>query len=284
MSVLSLRLTWLIGIVASAPAVVPARLNFKRAAAAVGEDADVRALLLDPRLVRVLRQHFVSSFTSGSVASFLPGAEVRPALPLLRNPLPRLSVGLRACPAQLFPGSMALAVVPPAALEQLTTLLADVVPRQWLLRYRSTRDGATAGDFHRLCDGQGPTTVIIRDTDNNVFGGYTAVDWGSRDGIHSDAGALLFTATNPHSDPPALFPCTGNRHSVYCYADCGPCFGDLWVTSQSRLAAAAFDGDSRSHVGCANRAYHNTSRHHMHAVLTGDAHFTPAEVEAWTLV
>ena len=285
MADLSLRLSWLSGVVHSAPTVAPAvRASPKRSAAAVGDDTAIRALLLDRRLGRVLRSWFVSSFISGSVALFLPGAEVRLSLAAAAFACCHLLICcLCACLVQLFPGSTASAAVQPAALEQFTSLLAAVVPRQWQLRYRSTRDGATAGDFHRLCDGQGSTSVIIRDTDGNVFGGCTAVDWGSPDGIHSDASALLFTATNPHSDPPALFPSTGNRHSVYCFADCGPCFGDVWVTSESRLGAAAFSGDSRSHVGCATSAYLNTSRRHMHAVLTGDAHFTPAEVEVWTL-
>ena len=47
------------------------------------------------------------------------------------------------------------------------------------LLYRGSRDGFKASDFHRLCDNKGETLVIIKSTDNYIFGGYTSINWES---------------------------------------------------------------------------------------------------------
>ncbi len=49
---------------------------------------------------------------------------------------------------------------------------------QGVLLYRKSIHGASSAVFHERCDGQGPTIVLIRNTQNNVvFGGYGNGDW-----------------------------------------------------------------------------------------------------------
>ena len=148
------------------------------------KDGDgIASLLLDRRLV-LARDRHVTSFISGTAALFLLGPMV-------------------------FPDSTVLDIVPSETLDRFTFLISKALPavRRFKLLFRSSRDGATAAAFHRLCDRQGPTLTLIRDTDGNVFGGYAAVEWSS--GVawtnFRDPAAFLFTVVNPHADPPVLF-------------------------------------------------------------------------------
>jgi hypothetical protein len=43
------------------------------------------------------------------------------------------------------------------------------------LKYRGSRDGWKAGDFHRLSDGLGPTVILMKIKDNEqCVGGFTS--------------------------------------------------------------------------------------------------------------
>ena len=45
--------------------------------------------------------------------------------------------------------------------------------------YRGSTHGWTAEDFHRHCDGKGPTLVLVRSTKKVSCGGFTSVEWSS---------------------------------------------------------------------------------------------------------
>jgi len=45
------------------------------------------------------------------------------------------------------------------------------------LLYRGSQHGWTAADFHRLCDDQGPTLVLLKNTAGKRFGGFTTENW-----------------------------------------------------------------------------------------------------------
>ena len=44
------------------------------------------------------------------------------------------------------------------------------------LLYRASTDGKKCKDFHRCCDNNGPTLVLIK-SGENIFGGYTSKSW-----------------------------------------------------------------------------------------------------------
>lgn len=46
------------------------------------------------------------------------------------------------------------------------------------LLYRASTDGKTHAAFHRCCDNEGPTLVLIK-SEENIFGGYTSKSWES---------------------------------------------------------------------------------------------------------
>jgi hypothetical protein len=62
------------------------------------------------------------------------------------------------------------------------------------LLYRGSRDGFGAEDFHRKCNNQGPTLLLVRSAErgNHVFGAFTNVPWTSSSMNFSDKGAFLF--------------------------------------------------------------------------------------------
>ena len=48
---------------------------------------------------------------------------------------------------------------------------------QWILCWRASLHGWAAATFHSLCDNKGATVTIVKDTNNNIFGGYTSIPW-----------------------------------------------------------------------------------------------------------
>ena len=45
------------------------------------------------------------------------------------------------------------------------------------LLYRASEHGFTAESFHKHCDNIQPTLVLIQDTNDYIFGGYTVAPW-----------------------------------------------------------------------------------------------------------
>jgi hypothetical protein len=43
--------------------------------------------------------------------------------------------------------------------------------------WRGNRDSFGAAEFHLRCDGRANTLTVISDIDENVFGGFTPVEW-----------------------------------------------------------------------------------------------------------
>ena len=68
----------------------------------------------------------------------------------------------------------------------------DDILREWLgndyamkLIYRASEHGYTAKSFYEYCDDKGPTLIIIKSSEEWIFGGYTTQSW-SGDGIDND--------------------------------------------------------------------------------------------------
>ena len=106
------------------------------------------------------------------------------------------------------------------------------------LLYRGSRDGFKASDFHRLCDNKGETLVIIKSTDNYIFGGYTSINWestkwngqcGEKNNARREGHGLefIFTLKNPHNIPPSKYNIQKKwlDHSICCDINLGPIFG-----------------------------------------------------------
>ncbi|KAJ5068565.1 btb/poz domain-containing protein [Anaeramoeba ignava] len=97
------------------------------------------------------------------------------------------------------------------------------------LGFSATKDGFSSQKWHEKSDNKGKTLVIIKTTQNYIFGGFTKVGFISKNDYVAipDPDAFIFTITNPQNDPPQKFPIRSNEvHNGIGYeSENGPCFG-----------------------------------------------------------
>jgi hypothetical protein len=164
-------------------------------------------------------------------------------------------------------------------------LFEEFPAKRFNLLWRGSRDGFTAEEFHRRCDGRANTLTLILDIDGNVFGGFTPVKWESSDPgdrfghFRSDENlqSFLFTLGNPHSVPPQKFALKAEKKhdAIFCRSDGGPDFGgcDICVKDNcnaNRNSCARF-GTRQS-----NSAYANDTT--IKDFFTGAEYFTVKEI------
>ena len=99
------------------------------------------------------------------------------------------------------------------------------------LLYRGTRDGFNASEFHRTCDNQGKTLVLIKNKSGHAFGGFSTTSWRhSASFANKQApGSFLFTLTNIYGIGPTKFPLMDedDRCAICHYNDTyGALFGE----------------------------------------------------------
>ena len=58
-------------------------------------------------------------------------------------------------------------------------LPSELQDGEWRLLFRASRDGFAAKAFHSRCDNKGPTVVIVN-SNQYIFGGFTEVSWTSK--------------------------------------------------------------------------------------------------------
>jgi hypothetical protein len=88
------------------------------------------------------------------------------------------------------------------------------------LLWRGSRDGFKGQEFHRRCDGHANTLSVILDTEGNIFGGFTPVEWNSVNKHKADDSlkSFLFTLKDPHSIPARRFTLKSEeKHQAISY-------------------------------------------------------------------
>eukprot|EP00438_Fugacium_kawagutii_P027272 Skav214365 [mRNA] locus=scaffold86:651312:655028:+ [translate_table: standard] len=99
------------------------------------------------------------------------------------------------------------------------------------LLFRATRDGFFATAFHEMCDEKGPTIVVARKTDGDLFGGYVEVSWDCRSGWRQSKRAFLFSFASggqarKYPIKPPLSP--DRKNGILCESSHGVTFGQPW--------------------------------------------------------
>jgi len=91
-----------------------------------------------------------------------------------------------------------------------------------VLKYKASRDGWKAKDFHRLSDGLGPSISLYKIKNGSCIGGFTSAKWSSTPApaFVNDPSALLFNLGLK-----TFFPCKRQTHALSNMASWGPCFG-----------------------------------------------------------
>jgi hypothetical protein len=81
--------------------------------------------------------------------------------------------------------------------------------KHFRILWRGSRDGFKAQEFHDRCDGYANTLTVILDTNGNIFGGFTPLEWQSPMfgcALPDDSmKTFLFTLKNPHNFPGRIF-------------------------------------------------------------------------------
>jgi hypothetical protein len=102
--------------------------------------------------------------------------------------------------------------------------------KQFTLLWRGSRDGFGAFDFHSRCDGHPNTLTVILETDGNIFGGFTPVEWESSAvgtwKADPSLKSFLFTLQNPHNVPAHRFALKAEMEgqAICCASEGGPDF------------------------------------------------------------
>jgi hypothetical protein len=154
------------------------------------------------------------------------------------------------------------------------------------LLWRGSRDGFTANEFHLRCDGRANTVTLIADTDGNVFGGFTPVEWESAPGTlkcDNSLGSFLFTLRNPHGVPPRKFALKAEwkQYAIKCNPTWCPTFGyydDIAVSDNCNANRNSF---TRIGTRWSNSAYANNTT--FEDFLTGAESFTVKEIEVFEI-
>jgi hypothetical protein len=160
--------------------------------------------------------------------------------------------------------------------------LAEFRGKRFTLLWRGSRDGFLAKDFHSRCDGHANTLTFIEDTEGNIFGGFTPVEWESRCGYKADPSlnSFLFSLRNPHNFSPRKFALKAERtdEAVWCYSSFGPVFGNDLAVSESCNTRA----DSNSCLF--GLSYANDTGLESKTVFTGSGKFTVKEIEVFQIM
>jgi hypothetical protein len=88
-----------------------------------------------------------------------------------------------------------------ANVPDFPALFEDFKKKKFTLLWRGSGDGFDARDFHRRCDGHRDTLTVILDTDGNIFGGFTPLEWELEHwtGYYRVRTTFLFTLRNLHN-------------------------------------------------------------------------------------
>ena len=97
--------------------------------------------------------------------------------------------------------------------------------QKWELKYRGTRDGLKAADFHSRCDGIANTLTVVKATSGNIFGGFAEKAWHSKNRRIADPKAFIFSLVNKEEDPFKVIVSNEGTHAICGSAKFGPIFG-----------------------------------------------------------
>lgn len=107
---------------------------------------------------------------------------------------------------------------------KLITLCDFVMKQKWNLVYRASRDGFEAANFHSKCNDKAHNLVVIKSTQDNVFGGYTDQDWSGNRIFKNDPNSFIFSLINKQNKP-TVIKCNEYEHAIFCDSFYGPIFG-----------------------------------------------------------
>jgi hypothetical protein len=174
-----------------------------------------------------------------------------------------------------------------AIVPDLPKLFEDFKEKQFALLWRGGRDGFGKRDFHSRCDGHPNTLTVILDTDGNIFGGFTPVEWESwvLTGIGMNCykadpslKSFVFTLKNPHNIPARRFGLKAEKRNeaIRCNCEYGPNFWDIGVSDNC-------NGNTNSWTFQFGESYTNDTGLNGETFFTGSRNFQVKEIEIFEI-
>jgi hypothetical protein len=168
---------------------------------------------------------------SPAIPSTSPPAVLLPPPPAVPPHPPMPKPAVPSVPAAAPAGFASLIVA------DFPALFAEFGGKRFTLLWRGSRDGFGARDFHGRCDGHANTLTLIKDTAGNIFGGFTPVEWESREKYPYNTAdpslkSFLFTLKNPHNHEATRLPLNVREKgkAILCVSSSGPHFYDISVS------------------------------------------------------
>jgi hypothetical protein len=168
-------------------------------------------------------------------------------------------------------------------------IFAEFRRESFKILWRGSRDGFKAKEFHRRCDGHVNTLTVILDTNWNIFGGFTPVEWESRvyTGKWGERNncwkaddsqkSFLFTLKNPHNIPARGFALKAEMkdQAILCDSERGPWFYGFGVFDNCNASTKSWTS--------LGTAYTNDTGLDGNIVFTGSALFQVTEIEVFEI-
>ena len=149
------------------------------------------------------------------------------------------------------------------------------------MKYRASKDGFSAQNFHTKCDGVSNTLTIIKTTNGNIFGAFAEKAW--INGKVQDPKAFIISLINKENKPFKAMSSTG-YYALYCESSKGPCFGhdngflDISIASNSNA-----NQSSSSNFGYAFKHQdYPTGSEKARTILAGSHNFQTIDIEVFT--
>jgi hypothetical protein len=167
--------------------------------------------------------------------------------------------------------------------------LCDFPESQGLdLKYRASRDGFSAQNFHTKCDGLSNTLTVIKTTNGNIFGAFAEKAW-TNGFVFLDPKAFIISLINKENKPfKAMISSTNSQgssyYALYSVSSYGPSFGydngylDILIASNSNA-----NQSSSSDFGYAFKHQdYPAGSARARTILAGSQYFQTVEIEVFT--
>jgi hypothetical protein len=105
---------------------------------------------------------------------------------------------------------------------------SKIIPYEFNLLLRGSRDGMDPQTFHKYCDNKGPTLLVIRiKNSKKIVGGYNPLDWDSNDKSKTSTDSFIFSfGVFDDFETAVIGRVNPNECSVRCYKEWGAIFGN----------------------------------------------------------
>jgi hypothetical protein len=172
-------------------------------------------------------------------------------------------------------------------ISDFPAIFAEFRGKRFQNLWRRGRDGFGARDFDGRCDGHANTLTVILDTDGNISGGFTPVEWDSSSGTKADDSqkSFLFTLQNPHNIAARRFglKTEWKEHAVFSCSSCGPYFGDGHSDSGRDIAVHDQCNTDPVNFTKFGSAYTNDTGMDGNSAFTGSEEFRVKEIEVFEI-